>query len=133
MIQVAHDVKERFGRIDLLMSNLREFSLFTPKYITGGHYWLALTPDQLRRFSSMANDVITLGPRGVAEICHIAQPRAVMPYAHWWGDIGTRPEHEGFLTESLRSSLAELGAATKIHPWCIGDSYLPGSSAGSTT
>ena len=126
MAQVAHEAKSRFGRIDLLLSNLREFPIYTPQYITGGHYWLALTPDQLRRFTSMANDVITLGPGGVAEVCHIVQARKFLPYAHWWGEIGAPPDpQERFLIDQLRSSLADLGATTEIVPWCIGDSYLP--------
>ena len=72
----------------------------------------------------MSNDVITLGPKGVAEICHIVQARSVFPYAHWWGDIGETPEHEQLLTELLHERLAEFGAATTIQPWRIGDSYL---------
>jgi hypothetical protein len=127
MAQVAHDVKARFGSIDLLMSNLHEFAITTPMYITGGgHYWLALKPDQLRRFTSMANDVITLGPSGVAEVCHIVEAREFFPYAHWWGEIGMLPDaHEEDLIEQLRSNFAKFGASTRIRPWCIGDSYLP--------
>jgi len=125
MTQVAHEVKTRFGHVDLLLSNLREFALYHPLYISGGHYWLSLTPDQLRRFTAMAKDVITLGPRGVAEICHIVQAREVAGYAHWWGEIGESPDpREGPLTEQLRSHLAGFGAATKILPWTIGDTYL---------
>ncbi len=126
MAEVAHEVKVRFGSIDLLLSNLREFPIYTPKYITGGHYWLALTPDQLRRFKSMAKDVITLGPKGVAEICQIVQARKFLPYAHLWGELGAPPDpQERLLTEQLRSSLAGLSATTEIVPWNIGDSYLP--------
>jgi L-ascorbate metabolism protein UlaG (beta-lactamase superfamily) len=122
MVEVAHKVKARFGRIDLLMSNLREFALYKPLYITGGHYWLALTPDQIRRFPSMRKDKITLGPGGVAEICHIVQARKFLPYAHWWGEIGSPGENELSLMEQLRSSLNESGAPTQIVPWCIGAS-----------
>jgi len=129
MAQVAHEVKARFGRIDLLLSNLQEFAVSEPMYITGGgHYWLALKPDQLRRFTSMAKDLITLGPSGVAEICHIVQARQFLPYAHWWGEIGGPPDpDEQFLMEQLRSSLAALGAKTKLLPWHIGDTYIPTS------
>ena len=128
MVDVAHAVKERFGTVDILLSNLREFALLKPTYITGaGHYWLALTPDQMRRFSSMRNDVITLGPKGVAEICHIVQAREFLPYAHWWGEAGEPPgPEERLLIEELRSGLNTFGAATKIYPWHIGESYHPG-------
>jgi L-ascorbate metabolism protein UlaG (beta-lactamase superfamily) len=129
MAQVAHEVKARFGSVDLLLSNLQEFPVYGPMYITGGgHYWLALTPDQLRRFTSMAKDMITLGPNGVAEICHIVQARQFLPYAHWWGEIGATPDpDEPLMMEQLRSSLAALGAKTKILPWHIGDTYIPTS------
>ena len=129
MAQVAREVKTRFGTIDLVLSNLQEFPVSGPMYITGGgHYWLALTPDQLRRFTSMAKDLITLGPSGVAEICHIVQASQFLPYAHWWGEIGGRPDpDEQSMMEQLRSSLAALGAKTKILPWHIGDTYVPTS------
>ena len=122
MAEVALEVRARFGVIDFLISNLRDFNISTPMYITGGHYWLSLTPDQLRRFASMANDLITLGPKGVAEICHIVGARTFLPYAHWWGEIGENPgQEERFLMEQLGVCLSEFGAPTRIVPWRIGD------------
>jgi L-ascorbate metabolism protein UlaG (beta-lactamase superfamily) len=128
MAQVAHEVKARFGAIDVLLSNLREFALYQPLAITGGHYWLALTPDQIRRFASISDDVITLGPHGVAEICAIVQARCFLPYAHWWDEIGAHPPHEESCIEQLHSTLRERRTATTIVPWRIGDSYLPPSA-----
>ena len=126
MAEVANEVKRRFGSIDLLLSNLKEFPIYTPLYITGGHYWLSLSPDQLRRFSSMRNDVITLGPRGVAEICHIVKAQKFLPYAHWWGKIGEPPDPEEVAAiDALERHLTTFGANTEIVPWRVGESYVP--------
>ena len=95
----------------------------TPQYIAGGHYWLSLTPDQIRRFASMSNDVITLGPRGVAEICHIVRARG-FPVCPLVGRHRRDAEHERLLMELLHARLAEFGAATATEPWRIGDSYF---------
>jgi L-ascorbate metabolism protein UlaG (beta-lactamase superfamily) len=123
MTEVAWQVRARFGHIDHVLSNLREFSLHTPLYITGGHYWLSLSPDQLRRFAAMGKDVITLGPRGVAEICKIVGARRALPYAHWWSAPFDDPsERERELSAELQRELTRLGAPTTVRPWRIGDS-----------
>jgi protein-L-isoaspartate(D-aspartate) O-methyltransferase len=125
MSDVAHEVAARFGGIDLLLSNLREFTPYTPLYITGaGHYWLSLTPDQIKRFKQMRGDVITLGPEGVAEVCRIARARMFLPYAHWWGEPGEPAGlDERELLDRLARSLAAHGAGTTILPWRIGDTH----------
>ncbi len=130
MTEVAHEVRARFGRIDLLASNLRALSVGNPLYITGaGHYWLSLSADQMRRFASMTRDVLTLGPSGVAAVCGIVGARHVLPYAHWWGAIGSAGARESELLGQLESHLIEIGAPTRIVPWKIGDSYLPAAAA----
>jgi L-ascorbate metabolism protein UlaG (beta-lactamase superfamily) len=127
MREVARDVRKRFGPIDLLLSNLREFAVGSTSYITGGgHYWLALTPAQMRRFSSMASDVLTLGPAGVAEVCAIAGARTFLPYAHEWNDVGAPPSADELqLLSQLESALARAGAPTRIHRWRIGETCAP--------
>jgi protein-L-isoaspartate(D-aspartate) O-methyltransferase len=126
MANVARDVAARFGGVDLLISNLREFSPYTPLYITGaGHYWLALTPDQMRRFSLMRNDVLTLGPGGVAEVCELASAREFLPYAHWWGEPGALAgSDERSLLDQLSAGLVARAAGTVIRPWRIGETRL---------
>jgi protein-L-isoaspartate(D-aspartate) O-methyltransferase len=126
MADVARDVAAQFGGVDLLISNLREFSPYTPLYITGaGHYWLALTPDQMRRFSLMRDDVITLGPGGLAEVCKLVGAREFLPYAHWWGEPGALSgADESSLLEQLATRLVAGGVATVIRPWRIGESRL---------
>lgn len=123
MASVAEEVRARFGSVDYVFSNFRPFGITTPMYITGaGHYWLSLTADQMRRFHGMKDDFITLAPPGIAEVCAAAGARHVLPYAHWWADLGQFPdEHEARLSADLVRELAQRGAATKVLSWKIGD------------
>lgn len=125
MREVADDVRRRFGPIDWVISNFGEFRPNAPDYITGGHYWLSLTADQLKRFSEMADDVLTLGPRGVAEVCRIVDARCVLPYAHWWADVESIPQGESDLIEAVTRELAMLGSGTTVVPWLIGQHLAP--------
>lgn len=127
MVDVAHRVRARFGSIDFLLSNLREFAIGTPLYITGGgHYWLSLTPEQLQRFASMSTHLLTLSPEGVAEVAAVVGARRFLPYAHWWGGLFESPEHaDAQLIERLRAALAARHAPTTILPWRIGDACIP--------
>jgi L-ascorbate metabolism protein UlaG (beta-lactamase superfamily) len=125
MADVAVEVECRFGAVDVLLSNLRPFPIADPLYITGGHYWLALTPEQLRRFASMSRDVVTLAPGGVAQLCDLAAVRQFLPYAHWWRDVGAPPDaEERELVARLRANLADRGVATEVIPWTVGSTYL---------
>jgi L-ascorbate metabolism protein UlaG (beta-lactamase superfamily) len=130
MAAVAHEVRSRFDRIDFLLSNLRPFSLVSPLYITGaGHYWLALTADQMQRFHSMNADCITLSPAGVAEVCRIARARYFLPYAHWWAELGEPPaEEERVLLVQLAEQVARIGGDTRILEWKIGDQVRVGDA-----
>ena len=123
MVEVAADVKNRFGTVDLVLSNLRRFHISMPLYITGGHFWLSLTPDQLRRFHLMKSECLTLAPEGVAEVCRRVGARTYLPYAHWWAAIGEHAEGELDLSRELGESLVKCGAATEIVPWRVGDSF----------
>jgi L-ascorbate metabolism protein UlaG (beta-lactamase superfamily) len=129
MDEVARHVRERFGGVDLLLSNLRRFGegsgSANPFYISpGGQYWLALTPDQMRRFPSM-KACLTLGPDGVAEICRITRARYFLPYAHWWSEPGTVDPDE---PAALAALVRHLGRSrTKVLQWSVGDACVPGT------
>jgi L-ascorbate metabolism protein UlaG (beta-lactamase superfamily) len=126
MASVAERIVDTLGPVDLVLSNLREFAVHTPTYITGdGAYWACLTADQMRRFPGMRRDLITLGAVGVAELCHITRATSFLPYAHWWANRGQRPKGEGPLCERLARALRERGAATTIVPWVIGGGWSP--------
>lgn len=127
MVDVAEEVRQRFGKIGQVISNLRTFWVgnqkANPFYISGtGSYWLSLNPDQMQRFSSF-NETLTLGPSGVAEVCARVGAQSVLPYAHWWCESGTTPLKEAELLSALQNSLSELGAETSIIPWRVGDNF----------
>ncbi len=132
MIDVAVHVKKTFGRVDFLLSNLRPFYVYSPLYINGGLNWLTLSPRQLLNFPGMAQDCITLGPNGVADICQIVEPRCYLPYAHWFGELGhlgdisldTPGQSERKLLHMLAEHLKERGLTTEIVPWMIGDGFV---------
>ena len=121
-VDIADEVRSRFGSIELVISNLRSFASSDPTYIAGGLYWLALSLDQMKRFASMSNDVLTLGPAGVAEVCRRVGADRVLPYAHWWSDLGTVPSRrEDDLITQLVTELASRHTATEVVRWAIGD------------
>lgn len=122
MTDVAVEVRRRFGRLDVLQSNLGAFTLRNPFCIAGaGKYWLALSPDQMLRFSSMRNHCVTLAVDGVAEVARIVEPRFFLPYAHWWRDVGAEPHRgECKLMELLERAL-HGHVSTKLVPWRVGD------------
>lgn len=133
MVEVAEYVHRFFGELDFLFSNLREFTLYTPFYINGGGNWLALKPSQMIDFHTMTNHCITLGAKNVGQICKIVGARYFLPYAHWWGEIGGRGQNdpdvpgpnEKRLLHDLELTIRELGAATEIMCWNIGDAVIP--------
>jgi L-ascorbate metabolism protein UlaG (beta-lactamase superfamily) len=131
MEDVAHDVVRRFGPIDILLSNLRQFNMVHPRYIMGNYaYWMALTPDQMTRFAAMSGECLTLGPSGVADVCAIAKAGHYLPYAHWFGNLGAPPaDQEAVLLQTLEDALRRTRAETRIVPWQIGDTYVAGRSA----
>ena len=125
MVEVATYVQKKFGTIDILLSNLREFHIFAPRYITNGSYWLSLSPEQMRNFSSMKNHCITMGVEGVAEIAQIVNARYFLPYAHWWNSLGQHGGQEELnLLSDLKQAMKNLGCPTVIVPWKIGDGYI---------
>jgi L-ascorbate metabolism protein UlaG (beta-lactamase superfamily) len=132
MLEVADYVRSRIGRVDILLSNLRRFPIWSWSYINGGLNWLTLAPRQMRDFKHMKDHCITLGPGGVAEICKILDARYYLPYAHWWGNLGraarssvdTPGQEELSLVRELGDSIRKIGANTRIVHWKIGDRFI---------
>lgn len=131
MRDVAREVRQKFGPIDFLLSNLRYFAPTSVSYVTGGTYWLSLTADQVQRFATMARESLTLGTDGVAEICEITEARHFLPYAHWWGRLGDLPKDpEANMMAKLREELARRRAATRLIEWKLGDLLSVGGPEG---
>jgi L-ascorbate metabolism protein UlaG (beta-lactamase superfamily) len=130
MIEVAEYVRRTFQRIDIVLSNLRPFHVNGPRYINNGLNWLTLGASQICNLKSMISHCITLAPSGVAEVCKTVNARFYLPYAHWWGNVGsTGVIGEGGLSEEaliviLENHLRRIGAGTKIVPWHIGDGFV---------
>jgi hypothetical protein len=137
MTEVAEHVKQRFGKIDVLLSNLRKFFIFDPSYINGGLNWLTLSAAQMARFPSMKDDCITLGAENVAHICKLVDAQYYLPYAHWWGELGDvgnsgldlPGQEEIDLLQELRQCINAISCTTKIVPWKIGDGFAPQTAA----
>ncbi|MDC0668585.1 MBL fold metallo-hydrolase [Nannocystis radixulma] len=136
MRAVAERVRERVGPIDMVLSNLRSFCVFSPLYIDGGMYWTTLSPAQKERLPSMGSHLLTLAPSGVAEVCAAVDAAFYLPYAHWWGEPGSvpgvhgAPETEGVLLGELDGHLRAVGARTRIIAWGIGDAVECSSRRG---
>jgi L-ascorbate metabolism protein UlaG (beta-lactamase superfamily) len=133
MQETAHEVRRRHGPVDFVLSNLREFYVGTgcssPRYIAGGgHYWMCLTGEQMQRFHLMNEDLLTLGPAGVAEVARIVGAKYVLPYAHWWRDLGTPDPGEDQIADEVRRCLASC--RTEVLGWRPGDALLFGGSEG---
>ncbi|CAK0759320.1 hypothetical protein CCP3SC5AM1_2670001 [Gammaproteobacteria bacterium] len=80
----------------------------------------------MRTFPSRKNDVITLGPKGVSEVCKIVSARWFLPYAHWWTEVGQPPStQEVALTGRLSEELRACSASTIMISWAIGDRFSP--------
>ncbi len=135
MTELAVHVWKKFGQVDFVLSNLRRFMIHTPKYINGGLNWLTLSPKQVRDFVAMAGHCITLAPPGVAQICKTVKARYYLPYAHWWGEVGsvadsgadTPGQGEKDLIQELNENLHRVGGSTEIIPWHIGDGFVRGT------
>ena len=132
MIELAHWVGREFGGVDFLASNLRPFRVGSqrrsPDYITGlGHYWWCLSPDQMMRFDSFVGELLTLGPRGVADASDAAKARNVLPYAHWWREPGQHDELEDQLCDELE---LHVGDSARVLRWDIGDAISAREPAG---
>jgi hypothetical protein len=124
MSEVADYVYKKFGIIDVLLSNLREFGIVSPRYITGGSYWLSLSSEKIKDFSSMQGHCITLGPEGVAEISQTVKARYYLPYAHWWNNLGCPGDDESHYLRRLEQAMQDCDCDTTIVPWTIGDGFV---------
>jgi L-ascorbate metabolism protein UlaG (beta-lactamase superfamily) len=130
MVDVAEEVKKKFGSIDVVLANLHDFFIgvkrCNPFYTTGaGEYWLSLTTDQMSRFSELCQHQITLGTKGVAEICRIVDAKTFLPYAHAWSNFGTVPNDEPYLLNKFHSEPAIANRNIEIRSWRMGEFWKP--------
>jgi glyoxylase-like metal-dependent hydrolase (beta-lactamase superfamily II) len=128
MIDVAAQVADDHGELDLVMSNLRVFPWHPGQIDGSGRYLFCFPIDRLEDPSSWPQGTnITLGPDGVREILRATQARHFFPYAHWWHAPGSgSPLVDGYLQESamVASIACETLPRTRAGSWGVGDRLM---------
>ncbi len=134
MIEVAEQVKEKFGPVDLVISNFQPLS-YNSIGTNLSNWGIDIVANLLSNpnIFSVTNKtegsyISLLGPKGVAELCAIVQAQACLPYADSWEEIGSPGKQDSALCQETVNELHKLKAQTKVIPWNIGDGYLLTSS-----
>ncbi len=133
MKEVAVKVKQKFGKVDSIISNFQALSYNSIG--TDLSSWgidivgNLLTNPQIFFVTNKTEGsyTATLSPQGVAEICAIVEAESCLPYADSWAEIGSASTHDCELIQQTEAELKNLDCATKVIPWKIGDRYLPKS------
>lgn len=125
MKDVASQILKQYGPVNHLASNLGKFHASSSNYVCGnGRYWICLTNDDMANFSDLKSECLTLGPRGVAEVITACACESFIPYADWWGEMGSPSTNQHALTNELRQALEELGSPCQIEDVNIGESLF---------
>lgn len=125
MLDVAAQVAEQHGELDLVMSNLRVFPWHPGQIDGSGRFLFCFPVDRLEDPGCWPDGTnITLGPAGVREVLRATQARHFFPYAHWWHAPGSgSPLVDGYLPESamVASIACETLPRTRAGAWGVGD------------
>lgn len=125
MSSVALTLKEKYGSVDHVASNLGKFRIRIPTYVSGsGSYWVCLKNEDMASFAQLKSECLTLGPQGVAELIAACNCRSFIPYADWWGEMGQPSTNQADLTDELKVELKRVGSACSVENINIGDSLL---------
>lgn len=130
MIEVAEYVKDKFGSVDLLVSNFQPLSYNSigTNLSAWGIDIVANLLSNPQIFSVTNKDegayVALLGPKGVAEVCNIVNAKACFPYADSWAEVGEPGVRDEELIPQVQAELHNLGCSTQVIPWKIGDGYV---------
>lgn len=130
MVEVARDLRDELGGIDVVFSNLRDF-FWHPRQIDGSGRYLFCFPKAF-----LANprawpfqSLLTLGPAGVADVIRASGARMFLPYAHWFQPPGQTVMMDGEMEEAklVEDVAARVSAKGGDHfvalNWSIGDGY----------
>ena len=130
MIEVAQYVKDKFGSIDLVVSNFQPLSYNSIGTDLSG-WGIDIVANLLSnpQIFSVTNKpegayIALLGPKGVAEVCAIVDAKACFPYADSWATIGQPGLHDEQLIPQVQAELQKIGCSTQVVPWRIGDGYI---------
>ena len=133
MVEVAEDVKQKFGKVDFIVSNFQPLSYnsINADLLSEGIDIIAnlLSNPQILAVTNKAEGkyLATLGPKGVAEICAIVDAKCCFPYADSWSEIGQPGVHDRELIEQTEQELKKIQCTTKVVSWKIGDGYISNS------
>lgn len=134
MLGVAAQVRQKFGAVDLVISNFQPLS-YNSIGTNLSDWGIDIVANLLSnpRIFSVTNKpegafVALLGPRGVAELCAIVEAKACLPYADSWAEIGQPGMQDEALCAQVEMALNQLQASTQVIPWKIGEGYLTNSS-----
>ena len=129
MIEVAEEVKQKFGKIDSIVSNFQPLS-YNSIGTNLSEWGIDIVGNLLSNPQIFAvtnktegEHLATLGPKGVAEICAIVEAKSCLPYADSWAEIGQPGIHDQELIKQVVKELKNLQCATQVIPWKIGDGY----------
>lgn len=90
MTDVVRDSSELDGPVDFLLSSLARFP--SPFFLGLPHYYLALPFDRVRQLFDqfVAGELgsVTLGPKGVIDVCRAGRPRYFLPYGNGFEGLG---------------------------------------------
>jgi L-ascorbate metabolism protein UlaG (beta-lactamase superfamily) len=130
MVDVAAEVKQKFGAIDLIISNFQPLS-YNSIGTDLSAWGIDIVANLLSnpRIFSVTNQpeggyVALLGPTGVAELCAIVNAKACLPYADSWAEIGEATSQDAELCIEVTTALQARQATTQVVPWKIGEGYL---------
>jgi L-ascorbate metabolism protein UlaG (beta-lactamase superfamily) len=123
MADVARRIYNEKGPVDVVLSNLRSFHVIGPEYINAGRNWLVLSGEQISRLPKMKDQLLTLGPKGVAEVCDLAHARYFLAYAHWWNELEEKVEDDDTGLAGVREELTRRHSPTRIVEWTVGGSF----------
>lgn len=130
MVEVAKDVKQKFGSIDYVVSNFQPLS-YNSIGTDLSEWGIDIIGNLLSNPQIFAvtnktegGHLATLGPKGVAEICAIVEAKSCFPYADGWSEIGKPGLHDEELIKQVEQELINLKCATQTIPWKIGDGYI---------
>ncbi len=130
MVQVAEYVKQKFGMIDLVLSNFQPLS-YNSIGTDLSSWGIDIVANLLSnpQIFSVTNKkegghIALLGPKGVAEVCAIVGAKACLPYADSWAELGQPGVHDEVLIRKVEAELRNLGCSTTVVSWAIGDGYV---------
>lgn len=129
MIEVAEEVKQKFGRVDSVVSNFQPLS-YNSIGTNLSDWGIDIVGNLLSNPQIFAvtnktegEHLATLGPKGVAEICAIVEAKSCLPYADSWAEIGEPGIHDEELIKQVVQELKNLQCDTQVISWKIGDGY----------